>query len=184
MTLIPPNLQTHDTPLLMPDCAKLAHCLPGHERDALLLVVLAQEGHGWELSKPSSRRVSLTWWSEFLPSRILLSARTSSTVGEFMSELTRRLRGQIGAKGEAGELHRQEYTRICAQGQQEQQAILDVLERQAAVLVTLTRANIDERKRFYRGQKEDDTTEQSAGLFSSGDQPAILVAESGDSAEA
>lgn len=130
-----------------PELHPLWRSLSAAEQHALALVWLAQQGHGWDLAAPANRRQAIRWWSEFLPSRVVLAARTCSSLGEWCSALCARLRGQMGAKGEDGFRHREILARLLAIGESEQRAVLDVLERQAQVLVTMVRADQDLKRR-------------------------------------
>lgn len=116
------------------------------ERAALALVYLANVGHGMDLSRPSNRRIALRWWSEFLPARVAIAARTCGTLTEAASSLAQRLQGQLGERGPLGERHRRLFSRLCALDLDDQTAVLDAMERQAVALVTLVRAILDERK--------------------------------------
>jgi len=126
--------------------APLVTGLSPAEQAALAVVYLAQVGHGMDLSRPANRRIALRWWSEYLPARVAIAARTCGSLTEAASSLAQRLQGQLGERGPLGERHRRLFSRLCALDPDDQTAVLDALERQAVALVTLVRAILDERK--------------------------------------
>lgn len=91
------------------------------------------------------REYAKTWWSEFFPQRIAVSAMTSSSLSEFTATLAGRLRGQIGGTNDAGgESQRMEWTRLLAKIEVEtERRVLDSMERQSIVCATICRTNQD-----------------------------------------
>lgn len=145
--------------LVHPEMMPLFNSLEPTQQYALLLVLLCQHGHGYDLGKPVNRRVAISWWSEFLPARVKLAAMTCSSLAEFSSVLAARLRGQIGAKGARGVQHREAFGHLLSIPEEAQKQVLDVLERQAPSLVTMVRAILELEK---RDGKEDSRREEAA----------------------
>lgn len=132
---------------IQPETLRELQELTPREQQAFALVWLAHTGHGYDLGKPSNKNVAIGWWSDFLPARIKVAARTCGSLGEFMDALAGRLRGQVGGKGEEGESHREVYLSLKTVPAQAQAEMLDILEREAISLTTLVRADMDERKK-------------------------------------
>lgn len=166
-----------------PSLLDLWEQLDSDTQAATALVFVCHAGHGWDLGK--HRNIALKWWSEFLPERVTLAALTSGTLAEFGAELCRRLRGQVGSRWrDGGEAHRQVWTELIGLPEGRQRRVLDVLETQASVCVTLIRANADARKqRGDDGAKERDDRERGVGdggpdLFA-GAEPVSVPGEAG-----
>jgi hypothetical protein len=125
-------------------------------------VLLCHAGHGWDLR--GNRRLALRWWSEFLPERVTLAALTSGSLAEFTAELCRRLRGTVGDRYDAalGAAQREAWRRLLALPEGRQRHVLDALEAQASVCVTLVRAHADARRR-QRQEVTDGAAAESDG---------------------
>lgn len=128
----------------------LADCEEDLQR-ATLLVWLCHVGADGKLLNKYRK----TWWSEFLPERVILCALISSTVSAFVAELCGRLQGRIGQGNEqGGHDQRAEFMKLCGLPEAEQRRIMDCLERQATVVCTFVRADQDARRIDGQNQKE------------------------------
>lgn len=147
---------------LHPSLLDLWRDLSRPERLALALALVCHAGHGWDLAR--DRRMAMKWWSEFLPARLRLAARTCSSLGEFTSELCSRLRGQVGSRyeRERGEAQRGAWQLLVSPQGDDQEAVLDVLDRQNTVIATLVRADADAWRK-ERGSAPEANEERGAG---------------------
>lgn len=170
------NAPTLDDLGLHPSLYDLYERLDGPMRTALAIVLVCHAGHGWDLKK--ERRMALKWWSEFLPARVKLAALTSSTLGEFTQALLHRLRGQVGDRydSQRGNRQRAVWQEIVTAPEEAQDAVLDVLERQASVLTTLVRADVEawrkERGGPIDGEKASEESDGRNDNGSSGSEAA------------
>lgn len=107
---------------------------------ATALVAVCHHGADGELRG----KMAKTWWSQFLPSRVILAAKVSSSLSAFCAELAQRLQGQIGATNDrGGEQHRTVAAMLFALDAETHEDVLDVLESQAVVCATIIRASGD-----------------------------------------
>ena len=129
---------------------------------ATALVALCYFGHGWDLGK--NRYLARKWWDEFLPARVRLCARTSETLSEFTSELSQKLRGQVGGRDSTtGAGHRLLWQELIGLPAERQRRIIDVLDRDAETCVTLMRAHQDTRRQAWENIHGEATTQAGRG---------------------
>jgi len=115
------------------------------------------------------RDQAIKWWTSFLPERIMLSAMTSATLGEFCAELCGRLNGRIGGTNDqGGELQRIAWAEIVSISPAMQKRVLDILEAQAVVCATLVRASADafrEETRLHDESIDEERTDKAEAVF-------------------